>query len=109
MLLGLGPTIAGYSLQGAFKFGGYEFFKSRAVDYLGHDTACQYRNGVYLASAGAAEFLGDIALCPFESVRIRLVSQPMYASNLFTGMYKMAAEEGMAGLYSGLAPILLKQ
>lgn len=27
LLTGLGPTILGYSLQGAFKFGGYELFK----------------------------------------------------------------------------------
>ncbi|RYC80706.1 hypothetical protein BFJ63_vAg16403 [Fusarium oxysporum f. sp. narcissi] len=49
-------------LQGAFKFGGYEYFKARAVDYLGHSTATDNRNAVYLASAAAAKFLGDIAL-----------------------------------------------
>ncbi|KAI7759641.1 hypothetical protein LZL87_014149 [Fusarium oxysporum] len=109
LLTGLGPTIAGYCLQGAFKFGGYEYFKARAVDYLGQSTAANNRNAVYLGSAAAAEFLGDIALCPFESVRIRLVSQPSYATGCVSGLAKLAREEGIGGLYSGLGPILLKQ
>ncbi|KAF4416427.1 phosphate transport MIR1 [Fusarium acutatum] len=109
LLTGLGPTIAGYCLQGAFKFGGYEYFKARAVDYLGQSTAANNRNAVYLGSAAAAEFLGDIALCPFESVRIRLVSQPGYAAGCISGLAKLAREEGIGGLYSGLSPILLKQ
>ncbi|KAJ4147061.1 hypothetical protein LMH87_001613 [Akanthomyces muscarius] len=108
-LTGLKPTIAGYCLQGAFKFGGYEFFKAQAVDYLGYSTTADNRNAVYLTSAAAAEFLGDIALCPFESVRIRLVSQPTYANGLIDALAKMAREEGLRGLYSGLGPILLKQ
>ncbi|KAI1027897.1 hypothetical protein LB503_011885 [Fusarium chuoi] len=109
LLTGLGPTIAGYCLQGAFKFGGYEYFKARAVDYLGQSTASNHRNAVYLGSAAAAEFLGDIALCPFESVRIRLVSQPSYATDSVSALAKLAREEGIGGLYSGLSPILLKQ
>ncbi|KAH6952501.1 mitochondrial phosphate carrier protein [Ilyonectria sp. MPI-CAGE-AT-0026] len=109
LLTGLGPTIAGYCLQGAFKFGGYEYFKARTIDYLGHSTATNNRNAVYLASAAAAEFLGDIALCPFESVRIRLVSQPSYATDCVSALAKLAREEGFSGLYSGLSPILLKQ
>ncbi|TVY79729.1 Mitochondrial phosphate carrier protein [Fusarium oxysporum f. sp. cubense] len=107
--MGLGPTITGYCLQGAFKFGGYEYFKARAVDYLGQSAAASHRNAVYLGSAAAAEFLGDIALCPFESVRIRLVSQPSYATDSISALAKLAREEGISGLYSGLSPILLKQ
>jgi solute carrier family 25 (mitochondrial phosphate transporter), member 3 len=79
------------------------------VNYLGVETAKNNRNAVYLSSSAAAEFLGDIALCPFEAVRIRLVSEPTYARGLFEGLQKMARQEGMSGLYSGLGPILLKQ
>lgn len=62
LLTGAGPTFAGYFLQGAFKFGGYEFFKKQHIDFLGIETASKYRTGVYLASAAAAEFIADIAL-----------------------------------------------
>ena len=68
------------------------------------------RNSIYLGSAAAAEFIADIFLCPLESTRIRLVSNPTYADSMIGCMSKMAAEEGMIGaFYSGFAPILAKQ
>ena len=45
LLTGIGPTFAGYFLQGALKFGGYEIFKKKFVDNLGMETAQQYRTG----------------------------------------------------------------
>ncbi|KAI0129014.1 mitochondrial phosphate carrier protein [Xylariales sp. AK1849] len=109
LLTGFGPTVTGYFLQGAFKFGGYEFFKRHANDWLGPEKAAANRNAVYLASSAAAEFLGDILLCPFEAARIRLVSQPTFSPNMLTALTKMARNEGVAGLYSGFGPIVLKQ
>ncbi|KAB5572457.1 mitochondrial carrier domain-containing protein [Coniochaeta sp. 2T2.1] len=106
---GLGPTIAGYFLQGAFKFGGYEFLKASAIDALGYETASQNRYAVYLGSSAIAEVAGDIALCPFEAVRIRLVSQPGFGQGLWDGISRILKEEGIRGLYSGFLPILLKQ
>lgn len=109
LLTGFGPTVTGYFLQGAFKFGGYEFFKRQTNDFLGPEKAAANRNAVYLASSAAAEFLGDILLCPFEAVRIRLVSQPSFAPNMLSAFGRMVKHEGMAGLYSGFMPIVLKQ
>jgi len=109
LLTGFGPTAAGYFLQGAFKFGGYEFFKQQCITNLGYETASQYRTGVYLASAATAEFFADIALCPLEATRIRLVSEPTYASGLVSGFSKMASTEGIGAFYSGFGPILFKQ
>ncbi|KAE8407226.1 mitochondrial phosphate carrier protein [Aspergillus pseudonomiae] len=106
---GFGPTVIGYFLQGACKFGGYEFFKKLTVDAIGQDAASRNRNAVYLTSSATAEFFGDVLLCPFEAVRIRLVSQPTFARGLVDGLRKMALQEGVSGLYSGLGPILLKQ
>lgn len=34
LLTGFGPTAAGYFLQGAFKFGGYELFKKQSINLL---------------------------------------------------------------------------
>lgn len=34
LLTGLGPTATGYFLQGAFKFGGYEFFVRKYFPFL---------------------------------------------------------------------------
>lgn len=109
LLTGIGPTFAGYFLQGAFKFGGYEFFKKQHIDYLGLETASNYRTAVYLGSSAAAEFFADIALCPLEATRIRLVSQPTYASGLISGFSKMLSSEGIGAFYAGFGPILFKQ
>ena len=106
---GFGPTFAGYFLQGAFKFGGYELFKQQFITQLGYETAKNNRTAVYLASAATAEFFADIALCPLEATRIRLVSQPTFASGLISGFGKIARQEGIGAFYSGFGPILFKQ
>jgi hypothetical protein len=106
---GLGPTVVGYFLQGAFKFGGYEFAKTHLIDALGYETSSRNRHAVYLGSSAIAEVAGDIALCPFEALRIRLVSQPTFGDGLRDGFARIVREEGIRGLYSGLGPILLKQ
>jgi len=110
LLTGFGPTAAGYFLQGAFKFGGYEFWKKTFIDTLGFETAQNNRTLVYLASAGIAEFFADVVLCPLEATRIRLVSQPTFAPGLVSGFTRLMKEEGVAkGFYSGFGPILFKQ
>jgi solute carrier family 25 phosphate transporter 3 len=109
LLTGAGPTFAGYFLQGAFKFGGYELFKQQAINILGYESASNNRTLVYLASAASAEFFADIALCPLEATRIRLVSEPTYASGLVSGFSKMLKNEGAGAFYAGFGPILFKQ
>jgi len=110
LLTGVGPTFAGYFLQGAFKFGGYEFWKKQFIGLVGKDKAPKYRTGIYLVSAGVAEFFADVALCPLEATRIRMVSQPTFATGLVPGFLRLMREEGvLRGFYSGFFPILFKQ
>ncbi|PHH70092.1 hypothetical protein CDD80_6231 [Ophiocordyceps camponoti-rufipedis] len=109
LLTGVGPTFAGYFLQGAFKFGGYEFFKQQCINQVGYETASNNRTAVYLASSAAAEFFADIALCPLEATRIRLVSEPTYANGLVGGFGKMLKNEGIGAFYAGFGPICFKQ
>ena len=109
LLTGAGPTFVGYFLQGAFKFGGYEFFKQQSISLFGYENAKNNRTAVYLASSACAEFFADIALCPLEATRIRLVSEPTYASGLIGGFSKIARTEGIGAFYSGFGPILFKQ
>lgn len=109
LLTGFGPTAAGYFLQGAFKFGGYELFKQQSISILGYDTAKNNRTAVYLASSALAEFFADIALCPLEATRIRLVSEPTFANGLIGGFAKIMKNEGVGAFYSGFGPILFKQ
>lgn len=109
LLTGFGPTFTGYFMQGAFKFGGYEFFKKQSIDFLGLETARKNRAAVYSISAASAEFFASIALCPLEATRIRLVSTPGFANGLIGGFTKILKNEGLGALYSGFGPILFKQ
>eukprot|EP01136_Pigoraptor_vietnamica_P045161 Opistho-1_new@22778 len=106
LLTGVGPTFAGYFLQGALKFGGYEFWKKTFIETLGMETAVNNRTAIYLASSAIAEFFADVALCPLEATRIRLVSQPSFANGLVGGFTRLLREEGVIrGFYSGFAPM----
>ncbi|EST08555.1 Mitochondrial substrate/solute carrier [Kalmanozyma brasiliensis GHG001] len=109
LLTGLGPTVLGYFLQGGFKFGGYELFKKILVSQMDNDTAVKNRMAIYLGASAIAEFFADIALCPLEATRIRLVSQPTFANGLAPAFLKIAREEGLGGFYAGFGPILFKQ
>jgi len=109
LLTGFGPTAAGYFLQGALKFGGYELFKQQSINLLGYETAANNKTAVYLGASALAEFFADIALCPLEATRIRLVSDPTYANGLIGGFSKIFKTEGIGAFYAGFGPILFKQ
>lgn len=110
LLTGFGPTAVGYLVQGGAKFAGYEFFKKKYIDLLGGiEQATPHRTAVYLGASASAEFFADIALCPLEATRIRLVSQRGFASGLASGFVRIAREEGLRGFYSGFIPLLFKQ
>jgi solute carrier family 25 phosphate transporter 3 len=94
LLTGLAPTCFGYFVQGWFKFGGVEYFKIKAVETLGEQKAWDNKTNIYLGAAAGAEFIADVFLCPLEATRIRLVSNPSYASSMPGAMAKMASEEG---------------
>ena len=84
--------------QGAFKYGGYEYFKKFYSDLAGEDAAYRYKTGLYLAASASAEFLADIALCPFEAVKVRMQTTiPPFASGTFSGISTITGKEGTAG------------
>lgn len=110
LLTGFGPTAVGYLVQGGGKFMGYEFFKKKFVDLAGsEETATKYRMPIYLTASACGEFFADIALCPLEATRIRLVSQRGFATGLIPGFMRLAREEGFKGFYSGFVPLICKQ
>merc|ERR1719230_830193 len=110
LLTGLGPTAQGYFIQGWFKFGGVEFFKINITKSIGEQKAWDNKTGIYLLASACAEFIADIFLCPYEACRIRLVSQPDYASGMMATATKLSSEMGFVGaFYSGFVPILFKQ
>ena len=110
LALGLAPTTLGYILQGACKFGFFEFFKSTSVHMLGAETAQKNSYAVYVASSTLAETIASITLCPFEALRIRNVARPDYAPSMMAGLARMYAEEGFNGyVYASVIKLILLQ
>lgn len=70
------PTAIGYSLQGMFKFGLYEYFKDFYSNLAGKDNYYEYRGLIYLAGSASAEFFADVALCPMEMVKVKVQTSP---------------------------------
>jgi solute carrier family 25 phosphate transporter 3 len=89
--------VVGYSLQGACKFGLYEFFKHTYAEMVGEPFATDHKSIVFLAGSASAEFVADVALCPFEAVKVWVQTMPGYANGLRDGMSKFIASEGIGG------------
>lgn len=106
---GWAPTFFGYCIQGACKYGFYEFFKKRYSDAVGAENAKRYKTLVYLGASASAEFIADIGLCPFEATKVRVQTQPGFARGLTDGMPKLIASDGFAGLYKGIVPLWGRQ
>lgn len=107
---GWSPTLFGYSAQGAFKYGWYEYFKKTYSDMAGPEAAIKYKTWLYLGASASAELLADIALCPFEAVKVRMQStMPKPYSGAFEGISSIVAKEGVSGLYKGLYPLWARQ
>lgn len=65
---------------------------------MGEQYAHQWKTMVYLTASASAELLADIALCPFEAVKVRMQTTiPPFASTTFSAIAHVNAKEGMAG------------
>jgi len=109
LLKGWAPTFFGYSMQGLCKFGFYEVFKIMYSGILGEENTYLWRTSLYLASSASAEFFADIALSPMEAVKVRIQTQPGFASTLRAGAPIIYQQEGLGGFYKSLVPLWLRQ
>ncbi|GLT79436.1 hypothetical protein SLA2020_509250 [Shorea laevis] len=106
---GWAPTFLGYSAQGAFKYGFYDFFKKYYSDIAGPEFTAKYKTLIYLAGSASAEVIADVALCPMEAVKVRVQTQPGFARGLRDGFPKFVKSEGSLGLFKGLVPLWGRQ
>jgi solute carrier family 25 (mitochondrial phosphate transporter), member 3 len=105
LLGGLGPTVVGYGVEGAMKFGIYEIMKPIFTSLFQGNKGIAYLFASIVAGAVAA-----MLLCPMESTRIRIVTDPAYADKgLLTGFPKLVSEEGLWSSFSGMWAMLAKQ
>ncbi|KAF5750996.1 hypothetical protein HS088_TW02G00006 [Tripterygium wilfordii] len=91
----------GYGVQGGCKFGLYEYFRRLYSDVL----VDHNRTFIFFLSSASAQVFADVALCPFEAIKVRVQTQPKFAKGLVDGFPKVYATEGLAGFYRGLFPL----
>ncbi|KAF5947080.1 hypothetical protein HYC85_017308 [Camellia sinensis] len=83
----------GYGVQGGCKFGLYEYFKKLYSNVL----VDHNKSVIFFASSASAQVFADVALCPFEAVKVRVQTQPNFAKGLLDGFPKLYASEGLSG------------
>lgn len=103
LLQGLGPTVVGYGIEGALKFGLYELFKP----VFGQLTPNAFVN--FILASVVAGAVASVVLCPCEDARIRMVSQPAFATGLVDALVKLVQEDGFLATFKGLGAMLAKQ
>ncbi|XVF44692.1 hypothetical protein PTKIN_Ptkin02bG0144500 [Pterospermum kingtungense] len=98
---GWSGKLFGYGVQGGCKFGLYEYFKGLYSNVL----IDQNRTFIFFLSSASAQVFADVALCPFEAIKVRVQTQPTFAKGLVDGFPKLYRTEGLAGFYKGLCPL----
>mmetsp|Transcript_6722 Transcript_6722/g.16556 ORF Transcript_6722/g.16556 Transcript_6722/m.16556 type:complete len:482 (-) Transcript_6722:266-1711(-) len=109
---GLGPTVIGYGIEGALKFGAYESLKPVFLSLFAQGASAPNSGsgGAYLSAAVCAGALASVILCPMEETRIRLVTDPTFGDGLLDGLPKLLREEGALSPFKrGLPAMLSKQ
>ncbi|XP_056162373.1 mitochondrial phosphate carrier protein 1, mitochondrial isoform X2 [Syzygium oleosum] len=98
---GWSSKLFGYGIQGGCKFGLYEYFKKRYSDML----VDHNRSLIFFLSSASAQVFADVALSPFEAVKVRVQTQPGFAKGLVEGIPKLYRTEGLSGFYRGILPL----
>jgi len=112
LTIGWFPTLIGYSAQGAFKFGLYEYFKDTYGNMLGEENYAAYKPFVWLAGSASAEFFADIALCPMEMVKVKIQTSPPggWPTSAVAAASKMIAERANTRFpFGSLVPLWSRQ
>ena len=99
-------------MQGACKFGFYEYFKYKifnALDEYGYNIST-IQLPVWLVASGAAEAVASVALCPLEATKIYMQMNPNEASKgIVFCINSYINNQGISSLYKGLPLIMLRQ
>lgn len=83
----------GYGIQGGFKFGLYEYFKRCYSNML----VDHNKTLIFFLSSSSAQVFADVALCPFEAVKVQVQTQTDFAKGLRDGFPKVYKAERLAG------------
>ena len=115
LLNGLGPTVLGYGIEGAMKFGAYEVAKPIFTALLkggGAETVITEKRKVlaFILASIVAGSIAAVLLVPMESLRIKQVTDPSFEKDtVLTGLPRIVREDGFFVMMSGVWAMLAKQ
>jgi len=117
LVTGIVPTFFGYGAQGLFKFGLNEFFKDIYTGVIGEETITNSKlakMSMWAAASASAELFADVALCPFEMVKVKMqVSLPGEPGGvgraLFPAIAALQADKSAKFPFGSLVPLWGRQ
>ncbi|EGG05482.1 uncharacterized protein MELLADRAFT_36865 [Melampsora larici-populina 98AG31] len=106
---GCSALVIGNGLKAGVRFLSYDKFKSMLADDQGRLTGPRS----LLAGLGAGMLEAIIAVTPSETIKTKLVNESMQPKPRFSGLVQGTREiirmEGLAGIYRGLFPVMMRQ
>ena len=72
-------------------------FNLWCFDIAGPEYAIKYKTLIYLVGSASAEVIADIALCPFEAIKVRVQTQLGFARGLSDDLPNFVKSEGALG------------
>ncbi|WFD35549.1 hypothetical protein MCUN1_002405 [Malassezia cuniculi] len=107
---GCGALVTGNALKAGVRFLSYDHFKSMLRDENGKLSGPRS----LLAGLGAGMTEAVFAVTPSETIKTKLIDdakreKPRYPPGLVGGSLAIIRDEGIAGIYRGLVPVMLRQ
>ena len=109
---GFTPTVLSYFSQSGTKYAMYELIKDNLSSTLGPEKASQYKSLVYIVSAGSAEAIADIFMCPWEMLKVKVqTSKPgSFPSNFRPALESMIQQRKNLNFpFGSLTPLWSRQ
>ncbi|GMI43243.1 hypothetical protein TeGR_g13294 [Tetraparma gracilis] len=104
---GWDTTFIGFFVWGGIGYTLTEYFRRLLFSAL--DASENFEIPIIIAAAAMGAFFGSFFIAPFETVRIRTVSDPSFAGNFFEGLQKIIETEGTKSLFDAVPVFLLKE
>lgn len=100
--------------KAAIRFSGFEFFSGLLTGPGGSDKYGLGKAKGFIAGLGAGTLEACFVTTPQETIKVRLIDdafrtdQPPKYKSFFHGVKTIVGEQGIAGVYKGLAPTIIK-
>lgn len=109
---GFTPTVLSYFSQSGTKYAMYELIKDNVSRTIGPEQTTQYQSLVYIVSAGSAEAIADIFMCPWEMLKVKVqTSKPgSFPSNFRPALESMIQQRTNLNFpFGSLTPLWSRQ